>query len=248
MWAIAPDARLLDLNHDVRQFADPRWRVPAVAGGRLPAGRRPPRGRGPGGRDRAPTRRRASRPRRPARRAGQRPPVAGGPRARWRHRRLGDPRPRACADEVSSTFHGRDIFSPVAARLAGGLDPRASGRPSTSRRSSTSPARRPRFGTAGSTRPCSCHRSFGNVRLAGQPGGPGGARGPARRRAALPRVRRASGSTPFRGTRRSAGRSPAPRCCTRTPTYGGLGLAVNLASAAERFDLALDTPVRLEPA
>jgi hypothetical protein len=30
--------------------------------------------------------------------------------------------------------------------------------------------------------------------------------------------------------------------------YGGLGLAVNQASALERFGLELDVPVRIEPA
>ncbi len=30
--------------------------------------------------------------------------------------------------------------------------------------------------------------------------------------------------------------------------YGGLGIAVNQASAAERLGLAIDTPVRIEPA
>lgn len=54
--------------------------------------------------------------------------------------------------EVSSTFHGRDIFAPVAARLATGLDLESLGRPVRSYRRMALPRpRRRRLGRSGST-------------------------------------------------------------------------------------------------
>ena len=88
---------------------------------------------------------------------------------------------------------------------------------------------------------------YGNARLAGQP-------------ADLPSDR--DGLTPGRPFRVSVGERQleAPRQATfgevepgaallyEDADYGGLGIAVNQASAAERLDLELDTPVCIEPA
>jgi hypothetical protein len=84
MWGIAPDARLLDLNHQVPKFVvrDGAFLL-SRAVGYLPVGVHlavvdPGVGTG------TPARRPAGRPRRPPRRAGQRVDAAGGADARWR--------------------------------------------------------------------------------------------------------------------------------------------------------------------
>src|SRR3990170_41153 len=123
MWSIAPDARLLDLTHDVRQFAvrDGAFLLsravgylpvgvhlavvdPGVGTTRRPVVVRTERGDLLVGPDN-----------------GLLLPAArelGGPVDAWEitNRDLWLP-------NVSSTFHGRDLFAPVAAHLAGGLEP-----------------------------------------------------------------------------------------------------------------------------
>ena len=110
----APDAR-----HRAAGRAAGRARAGARAA--LLAGRRPRRGRRSGRRLGAPRRRRRDRGRPAAGRAGQRPAHVRGGRAR-RHRRglRRSTNARAVPQPVSRTFHGRDVFAPVAAHLAGG--------------------------------------------------------------------------------------------------------------------------------
>ena len=69
--------------------------------------------------------------------------ILGGIERRPRHHRRG-----AVPQPVSATFHGRDIFAPVAARLAAGWRPSASARSSTPRTSCASRSRPRRCATA----------------------------------------------------------------------------------------------------
>lgn len=247
MWSIAPDARLLDLTHDVRQFAvhDGAFLLsravgylpfgvhvavvdPGVGTARRPVVVRAGRGDLLVGPDN-----------------GLLLPAArelGGATDAWEitNRDL-------CLPTVSSTFHGRDLFSPVAAHLAGGLDPAGVG-PSVDvaslvdLRFPEAVARNDGLDTA-----VLFIDRYGNARLAGQP-------------ADLP-----SASTGLAAGRRFrvsiAGRQvevlwqatfgevdPGAALLYEDADYGGLGLALNRASAADQLGLELDTPVRIEPA
>jgi hypothetical protein len=148
---------------------------------------------------------------------------------------------------VSSTFHGRDIFSPVGAHLANGLPIDAVG-----------PAVDPgtlvdlrlpeaRVGEGRLDTAVLMIDSFGNARLAGQPddlarvaGGPLVAGRPF-----VVTVDGTSVDVPWHVTfGEVAARQPL---LYEDADYGGLGIAVNQASAAERFGLTIDTPIRIEP-
>jgi hypothetical protein len=154
---------------------------------------------------------------------------------------------------VSHTFHGRDIFAPVAAHLAGGtpfdtvgpeLDPASVTRMEL-------PIATPRDG--GLDTSVLLIDAFGNCRLAGETSDLVTAFGemehgrqfdlvlPARGAHAPARIR-----VPFVAT---FGEVPigAP-LLFEDADYAGPALAVNLGSAAEELGLDLDTPVRLEPA
>jgi S-adenosylmethionine hydrolase len=154
---------------------------------------------------------------------------------------------------VSHTFHGRDIFSPVAAHLATGtpfenigpaLDPAEVTRLEM-------PIATPRDG--GLDTSVLLIDAFGNCRLAGETSDLVTAFGE------MERGRQFDLVLPERG--------PHPATRVRVPwvaTFGDVGtgspllfedadyagpaLAVNLGSAAEELGLDLDTPVRLEPA
>ncbi len=247
MWSIAPDARLLDLTHDVRQFAirDGAFLLsravgylergvhvavvdPGVGTARRPVVVRAARGDFLVGPDN-----------------GLLLPAArelGGATAAWEitNRELWLP-------HVSSTFHGRDLFSPVAAHLAGGLDPERVGSAVdvASLVDLQIPSATARDG--GLDTAVLLIDRYGNARLAGQPADLAAAAGPL---------------TPGRSFRVSVGEGqptvpwhttfgevePGAALLYEDADYGGLGLAVNQASAAERFGLVLDTPIRIEPA
>ena len=84
--------------------------------------------------------------------------------------RRGSDEPDAVAPDVSTTFHGRDIFAPVAAHLANGVDLTKVGEPIRRRRARGARiSRRHRTGwRSRHARYCSS-MSFGNCRLAGEP-------------------------------------------------------------------------------
>ena len=153
-------------------------------------------------------------------------------------------------DTVSHTFHGRDIFAPVAAHLAAGTPIAEVGpaiEPSTLVRL---PFGEARVLDGGLDTSVLFVDTFGNCRLAGQP----------EDLAAL-RAGRLEPGDDFRI-------AIADRTLTVSwqPTFGmasrgdlllypdadlaGLGIAVNQGSAAERLGLleARDTPIRIEPA
>jgi hypothetical protein len=247
MWSIAPDARILDLTHDVRQFAvrDGAFLLsravgylpvgvhvavvdPGVGTARRPVVVRAARGDLLVGPDN-----------------GLLLPAArelGGATGAWEiaNRDL-------CLPTVSSTFHGRDLFSPVAAHLAGGLDPAVVG-PSADVESLVdlrfpeAAARDRRLDTA-----VLFIDRYGNARLAGQPAdlaALGEPLAPGRR------YRVSVGEhlldVPWQATFGDV--EPGAALLFEDADLGGLGIAVNQGSAAEWLGLALDTPVRIEPA
>jgi len=247
MWCIAPDARLLDLTHDVRRYAirDGAFLLsravgylsvgvhvavvdPGVGTARRPVVVRAARGDllvGPDNGLLIPA-------------AGE----LGGATGAWEITNRAFWLPR-----VSSTFHGRDIFSPVAAHLAGGIDPARVGEAveAASLVDLRLPEATARAGGLDSA--VLMIDRYGNVRLAGQPADLAAVAGPL---------------TPGRPFRVSVGErretvtwqatfgevQPGVALLYEDADYAGLGIAVNQGSAAVRLELDIDTPVRIEPA
>ena len=251
MWSIAPDARILDLSHSVRKYAirDGALLLSRMVG-YLPVGVHVAVVDPGVGTARRPIAIRAARGDRlvgpdnglllPAVR------VLGGVAAAHEITATELFLPR-----VSSTFHGRDIFSPVAAHLANGLPIERVG-------PAIDPADlvdlrfpEPELRDGGLDTSVLFIDSYGNCRLAGQPED-------------LERIARGPvvPGTSFRVDSGSA--TPGGLAVEWHPTfgdvaagepllyedadYGGLGIAVNQASAAERFGLEIDSPVRIEAA
>jgi S-adenosylmethionine hydrolase len=154
---------------------------------------------------------------------------------------------------VSHTFHGRDIFAPVAAHLAGGtpfdtvgpeLDPAGVTRLEL-------PIATPRDG--GLDTSVLLIDAFGNCRLAGETSDLVTAFGE------MEHGRQFDLVLPARGAHAGA-RIRVPWVATfgevpvgspllfEDADYAGPALAINLGSAAEVLGLELDTPLRLEPA
>jgi S-adenosylmethionine hydrolase len=247
MWSIAPDARLLDLTHDVRQFAirDGAFLLsravgylpvgvhlavvdPGVGTARRPVVIRAARGDLLVGPDN-----------------GLLLPAArelGGATSAWEITNSD-----LCLAPVSSTFHGRDLFAPVAAHLAGGVDPSLVG--PVAEVASLVDLRLPGaiVGDGGLDSAVLFIDRYGNARLAGQPAdlaAIGGALTAGRPFRVTVGERRLD--VPWHATFGEV--EPGSALLYEDADYGGLGIAVNQGSAAERFDLALDTPVRIEPA
>ena len=154
---------------------------------------------------------------------------------------------------VSHTFHGRDIFSPVAARLAGG-EPFENVGPELDAAEITRlelPIATPREG--GLDTSVLLIDAFGNCRLAGETSDLVTAFGEMAHGRTFELVLPARGDHP-------ATRVRVPWVLTfgdvavgspllfEDADYAGPALAVNLGSAADALGLELDTPVRLEPA
>jgi S-adenosylmethionine hydrolase len=247
MWSIAPDARLLDITHDVRRFAirDGAFLLsravgylpvgvhlavvdPGVGTARRPVVLRSARGDLLVGPDN-----------------GLLLPAArelGGVTAAWQitNRDLWLPR-------VSSTFHGRDLFSPVAAHLARGVEPGLVG--PTVDMASLVDLRMPEAAArdGGLDTAVLMIDRFGNARLAGQPADLEAAAGPlSPGRRFRVTVGERQDTVPWHATFGDV--EPGAALLYDDADYAGLALAVNRASAAERFGLDLDTPVRIEPA
>jgi hypothetical protein len=157
--------------------------------------------------------------------------------------------PRLWRDEVSSTFHGRDLFAPVAAHLAAGEPLGAAG-------DAVSPDQ-----LVALDFPTATLRggvldtgvlfvdTFGNCRLAGDEAELAALAGGVLDEGREFRVTLPDGASPRIAYHRTFGRVPAGTpLIYRDADYAGLGLAVNLGSAAERFGLAADAPLRIEPA
>jgi hypothetical protein len=151
------------------------------------------------------------------------------------------------ADDVSSTFHGRDIFAPVAAHLARGVPIADAGTPVDP--ADLVPLAFPEPRVEGST----LHTSvlfvdaFGNCRLAGLAKDLAALRG---------RLEAGDAFTVSIGDQRHRVRWQATFGAVPTgdlllyddADYAGLGIGVNQGSAAERLGLAHDAPIVIEPA
>jgi hypothetical protein len=150
-------------------------------------------------------------------------------------------------DAVSHTFHGRDIFAPVAAHLAAGtavaevgprIDP-----------ASLVPLAfpEPRVRDGGLDTSVLFVDAFGNARLAGGPADLAGLRA-ALEPGDLFMVRIGSRilAIPWQVTFGAVGHGEP--LLYEDADYDGLGLAVNQGSAAELLGLATDAPVRIDPA
>ena len=247
MWGIAPDARILDLTHHVRKFAvrDGAFLLsraigylpvgvhlavvdPGVGTRRRPIAIRAARGDllvGPDNGLLLPATR-----------------VLGG---------VEEARELANAElflpEVSWTFHGRDLFAPVAAHLAAGVPLERVGPPIDPAELVDLWLPDATIRDGGLDTAVLFIDSFGNARVAGQPEDLAAIAGPM-----LPghRFRLLVGGTatelPWVPTFGAV--PPGEALLYDDADYDGLAIAVNQGSATERFGLELDTPVRLEPA
>ncbi len=248
MLGIAPDARLVDVTHAIRQFAVrdgafllarsvPYFPVgvhvavvdPGVGTARRPIALQAARGDLVVGPDNGLLL--------PAARA-----LGGAVAARAIENR------GLCLETISHTFHGRDIFSPVAAHLAAGTPFEEVG-PQLDLAAVTDlklPSATLRDG--GLDTSVLLIDAFGNCRLAGETSD----------LASI--VSDLTAGISFRVTLPGGGElAPIPWVATfgdvpvgapllfEDADYAGPALAVNQGSAAERFGLALDTPVRIEP-
>jgi len=249
MWGIAPEARILDLSHTVRKFAvrDGAFLLsrmvgylpigvhiavvdPGVGTARRPIAIRSARGDTLVGPDNGLLM--------PAAR------VLGG---------IAAAHEITASDlfltQVSSTFHGRDIFSPVGAHLANGV-PIADVGPRIDPSSLvdlTFPE--PRIDGRALETGVLIIDSFGNARLAGQPAdlarASGGELTPGRAfRVTGGSIAGGGADVAWHSTFGEVGAGDA--LLYEDADYGGLGIAVNQASAAARFGLEIDTPLRIE--
>jgi S-adenosylmethionine hydrolase len=150
-------------------------------------------------------------------------------------------------DSVSHTFHGRDIFAPVAAHLASGVPIAEAG-------ARIDPAElvelvfpEPEIRNGGLDTSVLFVDSFGNVRLAGVPADLAALRGrlePGDRfEVRIDGVEHALAWAPTFGAV-----ATGDALLYEDADYDGLALGVNQGSAAERFGLVHDAPVRITPA
>ena len=150
-------------------------------------------------------------------------------------------------DAVSHTFHGRDIFAPVAAHLAGGTPIEEVGPPiePADLASLAFPEARARDGGLDSS--VLFVDTFGNCRLAGGSddlaaltGGvvaPGGYR-----------LHLGSEHIGARWVETFGEAKPGEPLLYEDADYAGLALGINQGSAAERFGLEAGAPISIEPA
>lgn len=251
MWGIAPEARILDINHTVRKFSvrDGAFLL-ARAVGYLPLGVHlavvdPGVG----------TARRGI-----AVRAARGDLLVGPDNGLLQPaaRELGGivaahelANTKFFLAHVSTTFHGRDVFAPVAAHLAGGVSLADVGPaiPVDAMVDLRLPEPVTRHG--GLETAVLFIDSFGNVRLAGQPDDLAAAVGGPLQPGSRFRI---SGGGLGAGGLELAWHATFGEVALGAPLlyddadYGGLGLAVNQASAAERYGLDIDTPVRIDAA
>lgn len=245
---LVPDARILDLTHDVRRFAVRDgafllWSAigylpvgvhlvvvdPGVGTDRRPIALRVARGDLLVGPDNGVLRPAAER-------------LGGIVEARALSS------PHLWRDEVSSTFHGRDIFAPVAARLAAGTPLADAGEELAA--GDLVPLEFPTAAMRDGALETSVLfiDTFGNCRLAGDEADLAALAGGTLEEGRTFRLLAGASAeaVPFH---RTFGRvAPGTPLLYRDADYDGLGLAVNLGSAAGRFGLALDDPVHIEPA
>lgn len=148
--------------------------------------------------------------------------------------------------EVSTTFHGRDVFSPVAAHLASGAELERVG-PAVDPTSLVDlRLPEPAVRDGGLDTGVLFVDSFGNARLAGGPADLEAVGGPlAEGRRYRVVLHGAALVIPWHLTFGAV--EAGEPLLYEDADYGGLGVAVNQASAADRFGLEPDTAVRIEP-
>jgi S-adenosylmethionine hydrolase len=249
MWSIAADARILDLTHSVRKFAvrDGAFLLSRMVG-YLPIGVHVAVVDPGVGTARRPIAIR----------------VARGDTLIGPDNGLLRPAARALGDieaaheitatelflpRVSSTFHGRDIFAPVAAHLANGLPLDRAGPAIDVAGLVDLTLPEPVLGRGWLETAVLFIDSFGNARLAGQPDDLALAAGGDLRDGQPFRV--TGGSIPPAGVivawHATFGAVPQGEpLLYEDADYGGLGIAVNQDAAAARYGLAIDAPVRIE--
>jgi hypothetical protein len=150
-------------------------------------------------------------------------------------------------DAVSHTFHGRDVFAPVAAHLAGGIEMGDVGPavdPGTLVPLAFPEARAHEGGLETSVLFID---AFGNCRLAGGPDDLAALRGqlaPGDRFGVRigDEVRTVEWQPTFGAV------APGEPLLYDDADYAGLAIGINRGSAAERLGLEHDTPIRIEPA
>lgn len=149
------------------------------------------------------------------------------------------------AEDVSSTFHGRDIFAPVAAHLAAGTPVADAGSPVDP--DDLVPLAFPEPRLSGPT----LHTSvlfvdaFGNCRLAGQPEDLATLRGRLEPGDAfIVRIGDDRHTVPWQTTFGAV--KTGDLLLYDDADYAGLGIGVNQGSAAERLGLAHDAPIVIE--
>jgi S-adenosylmethionine hydrolase len=153
---------------------------------------------------------------------------------------------------VTSSFHGRDIFAPVAAHLANGV-PFASVGPVVPIEDLVRlPAVRPTIGEGVLDTSVVSILIYGNVTFAGTPADLEAAIGPLDpgRRLVVDFPAHAGGAAIQEGTvwERTFGRVPVGSSLLMSDSEGQLSLADNQGDAARRLGLALDRPARIRAA
>jgi len=249
IWGICPDARILDLNHNVRKFAvrDGAFLL-SRAVGYLPVGVHlavvdPGVG--------TPRRPIAIATRRGDRLVGPdngllRPAAAvlGG---------IAEARELTNTDlflpRISHTFHGRDLFSPTAAHLAAGVPFERVGPAVDEATLVDLVLPEPVARDGGLDTAVLFIDSFGNVRVAGKPEELEAVIGPLTPGRPLRLTVAATGASVVLPWAATFGEQPeGTSLAYEDADYDGLGIAVNQGSAAERFGLSIDDAVRIEAA
>ncbi|MEO7663907.1 MAG: SAM-dependent chlorinase/fluorinase [Candidatus Limnocylindrales bacterium] len=153
---------------------------------------------------------------------------------------------------TSSTFHGRDIFAPIAAHLASGVAFDTIGKPVPEGELVRLDFPRPVARDGGLDTTVIFIDSFGNIRLAGEPADLEAAIGPLDPGRELAIEFGAAGATQARietlPWTRTFGERPVGAPLLYENSFGGLAIADNQGNAAERLGVAPERAVRIRPA
>ncbi|HWP63831.1 MAG TPA: SAM-dependent chlorinase/fluorinase [Candidatus Binatia bacterium] len=245
---ICPEATILDISHAVRKFAvaDGAWRLvfalpylpvgihvavvdPGVGTERRPIGLRVGRGDVLIGPDN-----------------GLLVPAAEALGGIVEARLLSNP--SLCRETVSSTFHGRDIFAPMAAHLATGVPFEAVGPTLPPEDLVRLPEPQPRVDRGGLETVVVFVDGFGNAYVAGTPEDLEAAIGPLTPGRPLRlRFGDPDGPTVRLTWQRTFGEVPRGALLLYRSSTGLLAASENQGSIAERLGLAVGLPVRIEP-
>jgi hypothetical protein len=153
---------------------------------------------------------------------------------------------------ISASFHGRDIFSPVAAHLASGVDYATVGPTISIDSLARLPVIRPTVNDGDLSSVIVGILIFGNATFAGTPADLETAIGPLSLGRPLTLEFPAHGGAPAVEERtvwqETFGRVPLGASLLYTDSEGHLAFADNQGNAAERLGLAVDRPVHIRPA